>query len=47
MDRLDRSIKIAEKAMLRHLRVEEGYGYEFYHGLRVMKLSKEIAESEE
>lgn len=47
MDRLDRFIKIAEKAMLRHLRVEGGYGYEFYHGLRVMKLSKEIAESEE
>ena len=47
MERLDEFIKIAEKAMLEHLRVEGGYGYEFYHGLRVMKLSKEIAESEE
>jgi putative nucleotidyltransferase with HDIG domain len=47
MGKLDEFIKIAEEAMLKHRRVEGGYGYEFYHGLRVMKLSKEIAESEE
>ena len=47
MGKLDEFIKIAKKAMIEHLRVEGGYGYEFHHGLRVMKLSKGIAESEE
>jgi putative nucleotidyltransferase with HDIG domain len=47
MDDIDEFVKIARKAMVEHLRVEGGYGYEFYHCLRVMKLSKEIAESKE
>ena len=47
MEELDEFVSIAKKAMLEHLRVEGGYGYEFYHGIRVMKLSKEIAETDE
>ena len=47
MEKLEEFTKIAQKEMLRHFRVEGGYGYEFYHGLRVMKISREIAESEE
>lgn len=46
MEELDEFIGIAKKAMQEHLRVEGGYGYEFYHGIRVMKICRTITKSE-